>query len=99
MNIIIYTKTGCPWCKGALEFLRNKKLDFEERNVTENKDFFKEMIEKSGQEKAPTLDIDGEILADSSAEEIAVYFQKKGFGGQEKNSSSGGGKNTCDVEL
>lgn len=78
MNIIIYTKTGCPWCEAALEYLHKENISFEERNVTENPKFMKEMIEKSGQSKAPTFDIDGEILPDYSADEIETYLKEKG---------------------
>ncbi len=77
MNIILYTKTGCPWCKEVIEFLNEKNVPYEERNVRENPEFFKEMIAKSHQEKAPTLDIDGEILADSDKEAVEEYLKSK----------------------
>ena len=38
----------------------------------------KEMIDKSEQSLAPTLDIDGEILADAGADEVEVYLKEKG---------------------
>ncbi len=81
MNIIVYVKTGCPWCIGLTDLLKEKNISFEERNVTSNPEFFKEMQEKSGQTLAPTLDIDGEIIPDSSAEEITEYFKSKGVKG------------------
>jgi glutaredoxin 3 len=70
MNIIVYTKTGCPWCIGVTDFLNEKGIDFEERNVTENEVFFTEMQAKSGQTKAPVVEIDGKIIADTDKEEI-----------------------------
>lgn len=79
MNIIVYTKTGCPWCIGVLEFLKENNVDFEERNVFENDDYMKEMEEKSGQTKAPTLDIDGQIFADSDKEEVEQILREKGI--------------------
>ena len=78
MKIITYIKTGCPWCIALTGFLNENGIDHEERNVTENTDYMKEMIEKSGQEKAPTLDIDGEIITDTDKEEIEVYLKEKG---------------------
>ena len=74
MKIIIYTKTGCPWCLDVLDLLKENKIVFEERNVLENKEFFNEMIQKSGQSLTPTLDIDGTILADSDQETVAKYL-------------------------
>jgi len=78
MKIIAYFKTGCPWCEDARDFLENKKISFEERNVTENKEYFIEMQKKSGQTKAPTFDIDGEILADSDKEALEKYLVEHG---------------------
>jgi len=77
MTIIVYTKTGCPWCRGVLDLLNEKNIEFEERNVTENPVFFDEMVQKSGQTKAPTLDIDGHILGDSDANQVAAYLKEK----------------------
>lgn len=68
--MIVYTKTGCPWCIGLTDFLKEKGIDFEERNVTESEVFFTEMQAKSGQTKAPVVDIDGKIIADTDKEEI-----------------------------
>ncbi len=81
MNIIMYTKTGCPWCKGAMDLLRGKNVLFEEREVRNNEVFYKELVDKSGQNKTPTLDIDGDILADSDADQIAAYMKSKGVAG------------------
>lgn len=78
LMIIIYTKTGCPWCRDALAFLRDKKIPFEEREVFGNPTYFEELKKKSDQSKTPTFDIDGEILADSDADQIKEYLEKKG---------------------
>lgn len=77
MSIIVYTKTGCPWCREALVFLKSTGLAFEEREVLSNPEFFKEMVDKSGQSKAPTLDVDGEILADTDAPAIEAFLKLK----------------------
>jgi glutaredoxin len=78
MKIILYVKTGCPWCKGVLDLFKSNNVSFEERNVTSNKAYFDEMVKKSGKSKAPTLDIDGEILGDSDVDQVKEYFAKKG---------------------
>lgn len=76
MNIILYTKTGCPWCQGVVDLFTEKKVVYVERNVTENKAYFDEMVKKSGQSKAPTIDIDGHILADTDREAVEAYLKK-----------------------
>ena len=81
MNIILYTKTGCPWCEGVLKLFEEKSVTFEEREVTGNKEYYDELVTKSGQTKTPTLDIDGFILADSDKEAVAKYMKEKGLEG------------------
>jgi glutaredoxin len=78
MNIIIYTKTGCPWCKGVLDFLNEKKIPYEERNVLIDPRYMDELIKKSAQTKTPTLDINGAIIADSDKDQVEAYFKEKG---------------------
>lgn len=78
MNIIVYTKTGCPWAIEVLDFLRVKRLPFEERDILKNPEYKKEVEEKSGQSKSPTLDIDGVIIPDAGVEDVAAALQKMG---------------------
>ena len=81
MSIILYTKNGCPWCDEVRVLLQEKNVSFEERECRNNTDHFEELVKKSGQTLTPTLDIDGEILADSDAEQVGEYFKKKGVPG------------------
>jgi glutaredoxin 3 len=78
MNIVVYTKPGCPWCKGVIGFLNEKGIAYEEKEVKSNKAFFNEMVQLSGQNKTPTLVIDGFILADSDKEQVEEYLKEKG---------------------
>jgi len=79
MSLIIYTKTGCPWCVDALEFLQTNNVQFEEREVLINAQFMQELESKSGQNKTPTIDLDGVILADSDAQAIEIFLKEKGI--------------------
>jgi glutaredoxin len=78
MKIIIYTKTGCPWCREVLEFFKDRKILFEEREVLGNQNYWREMMAKSGQTKAPVVEIDGFILADTDAAAVAKYLDGVG---------------------
>lgn len=74
----IYVKTGCPWCKEAIDFLDQHKIKYQLITVTGNKQAYDEMVKISGQSKAPTMDWDGEILADFGADELAPFLKKRG---------------------
>ncbi|MEK7619211.1 MAG: glutaredoxin family protein [Patescibacteria group bacterium] len=81
MTITLYTKTGCPWCEEALVLLREKKVEFTEKECRSNVANFEELQAKSGQTLTPTLDVDGEILADSDAAAISAFLKTKGVEG------------------
>lgn len=44
-KVILYSSTGCPYCAKIREDLKNWGLTYEERNVTENPDYFNELHE------------------------------------------------------
>jgi glutaredoxin 3 len=74
----LYLKTGCPWCEEAIAYLDRKKIAYEKIIVSNNPAMMKEMVEISGQSKAPTLDWDGEILADFGEAELVPFLKKLG---------------------
>ena len=61
-KVIIYTTTYCPWCKKTKEFFKEHKVSFIERNVEESEKFAREMIERSGQQGVPVIEIGKEIV-------------------------------------
>lgn len=77
MKPILYTKTGCPWCGEVRDFFDEKKVSYEEREVRGDRSWFAEMVQKSGQEKTPTLDWNGEILADTDVESVEKFLKDK----------------------
>lgn len=47
MKITVYTITDCPFCKQEKDFLTAQGLQFEEKNVQENREFLTEMLQVS----------------------------------------------------
>jgi glutaredoxin 3 len=74
----LYIKTGCPWCDEVTDFFDQKKIPYEKIVVSGNASAMKEMTELSGQSKAPTLDWDGEILADFGLDELLPFLKRTG---------------------
>jgi glutaredoxin len=75
----LYVKTGCPWCAEAIDFLTEHQITFNPVTVTGNAAAMDEMVRLSGQSKAPTMDWDGEILADFGAEELEAFLSERGI--------------------
>lgn len=74
---ILYVKPGCPWCHEVVEFLNEHGIGYREQNVSADPGAMREMQQKSGQTKAPTLDWNGEILADFGVDELVPFLRKK----------------------
>ncbi len=76
MKITVWTKIGCGWCDEVTELLRARNVPFEERVVTGNREYFQEMVKKSGQTLAPVVDIDGHLLIDTDADAVEAYLDR-----------------------
>ena len=61
-KVIIYSTPTCPYCKMAKEFLKANKVEFEDIDVSSNREAAEHMIEKSGQMGVPVIEIGEEII-------------------------------------
>ena len=78
-KIIAYLKPTCGWSQGVRAVMSKYDLPFEDRDIINNPVQREEMIEKSGQMLSPCVEIDGEMLADISGEEVEAYMLSKGI--------------------
>lgn len=62
MNVIIYSTTTWPWCTKVKSYLDSKNVAYTDYNVSSDREKAMEMIQKSGQQGVPVLDIDGKII-------------------------------------
>ena len=76
---ILYIKPGCPWCVDVVEFLNRKNIKVATVVVSGNREAMREMIDLSGQSKAPTMDWHGEVLADFGVDELIPFLRKRGI--------------------
>lgn len=75
---ILYIKPGCPWCDEVVDYLNRRKIEVSIVVVSGNPDGMREMVERSGQSKAPTMDWDGEVLADFGVDELVPFLRDRG---------------------
>ena len=76
-KVIVYSTNTCPYCVMAKDFLKQNSVKYEEINVAQNHEKAVEMIEKSGQQGVPVIDIDGKIIVgfDKAAMKKALHLQ------------------------
>lgn len=75
-KIIVYSTETCPYCDMVKEFLREKKVKFEDIDVSRDRKATQEMIEKSGQTGVPVTDINGKIIIGFNKEAIEKELKK-----------------------
>lgn len=78
-RIRLFIKPGCPWCIEARDWLDQRGIVYETLNVTHDAVARQEMISLTGQSKAPSIDVDGQVLADFGADELEIWWKKQGF--------------------
>ncbi len=76
---ILYIKPGCPWCDEVVHFLSRKNIEVKTVIVSGNRAAMQEMVDLSGQSKAPTMDWHGEMLADFGVDELVPFLKKRGI--------------------
>ncbi len=69
-NIKVYSTSTCPYCQMLKEYLTEKKINYLNFDVGQDKDALKEMKEKSGQFGVPVIDIEGKIIVGFDKEEL-----------------------------
>ncbi|MCH2074287.1 MAG: glutaredoxin family protein [Puniceicoccaceae bacterium] len=73
---ILYVKAGCPWCDQALSYFKKEQVDLEVREVRSNKPFMDQMVQISGQTKAPTFVHGDFVVADFDVGEFKAAINK-----------------------
>lgn len=78
-SVRLFIKPGCPWCDEAIEWLDARGVRYETLDVIRNATARREMHELTGQTRAPSIDVDGNILADFGADELEAWWSEQGF--------------------
>ena len=76
MKIRLFIKPYCGWCHQAIEWLDGHGVKYETLDVIADAEAYDEMVELSGQTKAPVIDVDGEVLADFGPEDLEAFWNK-----------------------
>jgi len=68
--IKVYSTPFCPYCVSLKDYLKEKKIDFVEIDVSADQKECDEMIKLSGQIGVPVVNIDGKIIVGFDKEAI-----------------------------
>jgi len=73
-KIVAYLKPVCGWSNSVRETFSKYGLEYEDKDIINNPDIYAEMVQKSGQPLSPCVEINGQMLADVSGEEVEAWM-------------------------
>lgn len=62
-EIVVYTKTGCPYCQQLLEEYNNKGISYKEVNVSQDQEALKLVKDVFSADKVPVTVKNGKLEA------------------------------------
>lgn len=70
MTLTVYSKTVCPYCVQAKNYLKQNKIDFEEINI-EKDDEARDFIMSQGHRTVPQIYLNGELFVSGGWEGLS----------------------------
>lgn len=74
-DVKVFTSSTCPYCISAKEYLKEKGVEYTEKNVQTDKEARKELM-AMGHMGVPVLVIDGEEIVGFDKEKIDTLLDK-----------------------
>jgi glutaredoxin 3 len=75
-KVRLFIKPDCPWCHQATEWLDDQGIEYEVLDVMADSAADEEMYRLSDQTLAPVIEVDGQVLADFGAQELAQFWKR-----------------------
>ena len=76
-KVTVYSTPTCPHCHHAKEYLKEKKIEFEDVDVSADREKAMEMVKKSGQMGVPVVEIDGKIVVGFDQSKIEELLKEE----------------------
>ncbi len=76
-KVTVYGTTHCPWCHRTREFLKKHKIKFKDVNIEKDEKYVKYIIEKSGQQGVPVIEIDDKVIVGFDEKELKKALKIK----------------------
>ena len=73
-TIVAYLKPTCGWSMGVRAVMKKYDLPYEDKDIINSPENRMEMIQKSGQQLSPCIEVNGKMLADISGEEFEQWM-------------------------
>ena len=98
-KIIAYMKPSCGWSEGVRAVMRKYDLPFEDRDIINDPEQRQEMIQKTGQMMQPSVEINGNMPADVSGDEVEAYILANNIVESTKREADAPTNQPCENEM
>ncbi|HRI13959.1 MAG TPA: glutaredoxin family protein, partial [Verrucomicrobiota bacterium] len=75
-SVRLFIKPGCSWCDEAIEWLDRRGIIYQSLDVIRDAEARHEMRQLTGQTRAPSIEVDGHVLADFDADELEAWWRQ-----------------------
>lgn len=75
--VTVYSTPTCAFCFALKDYLSHKKIDFVEKDITNDTDAQKWVLEHTGQLAVPVSDIDNDIVVGFDRPRIEAILREK----------------------
>ena len=76
MKYELYKKETCPYCRKVMQFIADSgRTDIEMKDIVENEENRRRLVEVGGKQQVPCLFIDGKPLYES--DDIIAFLEKE----------------------
>ena len=76
-KVRLFTSPSCPFCYSLKDFLKEKGIEFEEIDVSQDEKARDEMIKKTGKMEVPAIEIDRQIVVGFDKKKIVQLLNIK----------------------
>ena len=74
-KVIVYSTNTWPWCIKVKDYLDKNNIEYEIFDVGADRQKAMEMVDKSGQQGVPVVDIDGKIIVGFNQKKLDRYLE------------------------
>ncbi|MGM0366140.1 MAG: glutaredoxin family protein [Actinomycetota bacterium] len=79
-KIIVYSTPACPYCRMVKDYLKEKHINFEDVDISSDRQKLDQMVKKSGQMGIPVIDFGKKIIVGFEKEEIDSAIKELNHG-------------------
>ena len=76
-KVRVFSAQVCPYCVALKQFLKEHDVEFEEVDVSQDRNALEEMIRKSGQMGVPVVEVNNQIVVGFDREKISKLLNLK----------------------